>query len=158
MGRREVHVVVVGKRTTLVLLVVISLFIVWLFSSLAGRAYSPEEEPIVRALLRAMHHQQPLTRIAVLSDLMPIAANILLFLPWGFLAFILVDSPERTLSQSYALAVLLGAIFATALNLWQDFLPVRVTGPFDALANVAGTFAGAIAGHVRKRIRFQFDY
>lgn len=157
MGKREVRVIVVRKRVTLVLLVLVSLLIAGLLDSLSGKAYSSEEEPVVRLLKQVMHRQTP-NRSAVLSDLMPAVANILLFLPWGFLAFLLFDSPSRTRATAYILTLVLGAVFAIALGVWQEFLPMRVTGPADAFANVAGAFAGALAGDLRKRVRIRFEH
>ena len=157
MGKRQIRVVAIRKWITLVLLVVVSLLIAWLIYWLSGKAYSTEEEPIVRLMREAMRGQTTPTRNAVLSDLTPVVANILLFMPWGFLAFLLFDSPARSRAAAYIATVILGGIFAAVLIVWQEFLPTRVTGPLDGVINVAGAFGGALAGHLRKRIRIQFE-
>ncbi|HSP35376.1 MAG TPA: VanZ family protein [Thermoanaerobaculia bacterium] len=157
MGKRGVRIVVVRKRVTLALLVVASALIVALVYSLSGRAYANEQEPLVRLALAAVHRQEAPNRNAVLSGLMPVIANVLLFVPWGFLAFLLFDSPARGRSAPYVATIVSGAIFAMLLFAWQEFLPTRVTGPVDSVINVAGAFCGALAGHLRKRIRIQFD-
>jgi len=158
MGKRQVRIIVVPKWVTFSLLLVVSLLIAALVYWLSGKAYSTEDEPIVRLMLGVMHRQKAPSRNVVLYDLMPVIANILLFLPWGFLAFLLFDSPSRTRVAAYVATVIFGAIFATVLVVWQEYLPTRVTGPLDGLINVAGAFGGALAGHLRKRIRIQFDY
>lgn len=157
MGKREVRVIVVPKRVTLVLLVLVSLLMAALVYSLSGKAYSTEEEPVIGLMKHVMRRETP-NRSAVLTDLMPAVANVLLFVPWGFLAFLLIDSPKRARSTTYVDTVVLGAFFALVLSLWQQFLPTRVTGPADAFANVAGALVGALAGDLRKRVRFRFDH
>ncbi len=158
MGKRELRIIVVRKAATLALLAAVTLLIVSLVYWLSGKAYSTEEEPFVRLMLGVMHRQAAPSRSVVLSELMPVVANILLFMPWGFLAFLLFDSPSRSRTAAYLATIFAGAIFATVLAVWQDFLPTRITGPVDALFNVLGAFCGALAGHLRKRVRIQFDY
>jgi len=36
-------------------------------------------------------------------------------------------------------------------------LPTRVTTISDSIANAAGAFAGAVAAHLRKRVRVRFE-
>jgi VanZ family protein len=55
------------------------------------------------------------------------------------------------------LTVLAGTIFAIAMTIWQGSLPTRVTGPVDTVANTLGVLTGAMAGHLRKGVRVQFD-
>lgn len=157
MGKRQVRIVVIRKRVTLALLIVVSALIAALIYALSGKAYATEQEPIIRLALAAVHRQNAPNRAAVLSDLMPVIANVLLFVPWGFLAFLLFDSAARPRTAAYVATIVSGAIFALLLFVWQEFLPTRVTGAFDSLVNVAGAFCGALAGHLRKRVRIQFD-
>jgi VanZ family protein len=157
MGRREVRTIVVGKRVTVVLLMLVSAAMVALLYYLSGKAYASGREPLSDLLLQLMYRQHSLNRNAVLAEVMPALANVLLFVPWGFLAFLLLDSPARPRRQTYVLTVLAGAIFAAAMQSLQSFLPTRVTGPLDIVANVFGTLTGAIAGHLRKTVRFQFE-
>jgi glycopeptide antibiotics resistance protein len=83
-------------------------------------------------------------------------ANILLFVPWGFLLFLALYTIERPTMQTYVLTVLLGLTFTCAIEAWQYFLPSRVADVNDVIWNTLGTFAGAILGHLRARVRFEF--
>jgi VanZ family protein len=158
MGKREVRVIVVRKYMAVALLALISGLMAALLFYLSGKAYTSENEPLTQLLLRTMHRQSPITRDALLAGLMPVIANMLFFVPFGFLAFLLFDSAKRPRSRTYLLTVLAGAIFAVAMEIWQSFLPTRVIGVFDVLSNTLGAFVGAVAGHVRKRVHVQFDY
>ena len=89
---------------------------------------------------------------------MPVIANILLFVPWGFLAFVALDSPQRPRRTTYLLTIIGALVVAVALSVWQEFLPTRVTSLPDALANAAGALAGAALGHARKGVRVRFDF
>ena len=157
MGKREVRTIVVSKRATALLLVLVSSAMIALVYWLSGKAVASGSEPLAELLLQLMYRQQPLNRNAVLAEVMPALANLLLFVPWGFLAFLILDSPARPRRQTYVMAVLAGAIFAAAMQSLQSFLPTRVSGPFDIVANTVGTFTGAVAGHLRKTVRFQFE-
>ena len=59
--------------------------------------------------------------------LMPLVLNVLLFMPWGFLMFILLDTPNRPFFQSYLLTFLIAIAFSFGVEAWQYFLPTRVT-------------------------------
>jgi len=154
VGKREVHIVVVPKWVTALLLVFTSAAMVALIAALSGRAYasdvaSPRE--IVRRLFERSPH-------AALVAIMPLAADALLFVPWGFFAFLVLDRDTRPRSRTYALTIGCGILFAAAVTLWQSMLPTRVITVGDAVANTAGTFIGALAAHLRKRVRVQFDH
>ncbi|SRR5712691_792622 len=158
MGKKQVRVIVVRKPATVALLVLVSALMSALLFYLSGKAYTNEDEPLRRLLLHAMQRQSPIKPDALLAGLMPVIANILFFVPWGILAFLLFDSPSRARSRTYLITVLSGVVFAIALAIWQSSLPTRVTGPLDISANALGALIGAIAGHVRKRVHVQFDY
>ena len=158
MGKRELRMVLVPKWATVILLVIVSAAMVALILYLSGKAYTNGREPLRDVLLRLMQRDRPVSRHAIVASIMPSIANILFFLPWGFLMFLAVDSPSRSRSKSYLITVIAGALFAIAMELWQNVLPTRVIGFPDTIANVVGAFAGAIAGHLRKRVRVQFDY
>jgi len=158
MGKREVRIIVVRKYMTVALIVLVSGVMAALLFYLSGKAYTKEAEPVTQLLLTTMHRQSPITRDALLSGLMPVIANMLFFVPWGFLVFVLLDSPKRPRSRTYLLTVMAGAIFAVVMEIWQSFLPTRVTGIFDILSNILGVATGAVAGHVRKLVHVQFDY
>lgn len=157
MGKREVHVIHVSKRVTIVLLVLVSAAMVALLYFLSGRAYARESHAATELVLRLLRRDDP-PRTAVLAALMPVIANALLFAPWGFLAFIALDSPRRRRFHTYLLTFLAAAVFATAMELWQIFLPTRVTSPVDAIANALGALAGAVLGHLRKEVRIRFEH
>jgi VanZ family protein len=153
MGKREVRVIVVSKRVSLLLVILTTAAMIALFVYLQGRAYATEAYPL-GALLEP---GAPPPRHVVLAGLMPLAANILLFMPWGFLVFVIADSPERRRLRAYLITVALGVLFAAAVQLWQRFLPTRVIAPLDIVANTAGVLGGAFLGHLRKRIYIRFD-
>lgn len=154
MGKREVRIVVVPKWVTALLLVATSAAMVGLIAALSGRAYANESmslREVVRRLMERSPH-------AALVAIMPLAADALLFVPWGFFAFLVLDRGTRPRSRTYAMTVGCGILFAAAVTLWQSMLPTRVITVADAVANTAGIFAGAMAAHLRKRLRVQFDH
>jgi glycopeptide antibiotics resistance protein len=93
----------------------------------------------------------------VVALISPLILNVLLFLPWGFLAFIALDTPERPASQSYLLTILLALGLSLGVEATQYFLPDRVTDVNDVIWNSAGALAGAVFGHLRKRVRVAFE-
>jgi VanZ family protein len=157
MGKREVHVVVVSKRVTFALLLLVSAAMIALLYFLSGRAYVRDSHPATELVLRLMRRDDP-PRAAILAALMPVFANVLFFIPWGFLTFIILDSVKRRRFHTYLLTFVAAAVFATAMEIWQTFLPTRVTSPVDAVANAMGALAGAVAGHLRKEVRIRFDH
>ena len=50
----------------------------------------------------------------------------------------------------------LGFTFTCAIEAWQYFLPTRVADINDIIWNTVGVFLGAILGHLRERVRFEF--
>jgi len=132
MGKREVRMVIVPKWITAALLILISAAMIALVAALSGRAYAT----------------------ATLS-LRELFANALLFVPWGFLAFMLFDRKKR--SRSYVVTLIVGIVFAAGLALWQSLLPARVMTIADSFANIGGTFTGAALAHLRKGVRVRFD-
>jgi glycopeptide antibiotics resistance protein len=159
MGKRGVRVVVVRKGITLALLFVVSVLMAWLVWFLSGKAYVNDAHP-VRELVARMFGKgrQALSRDAALAFMMPVIANVLLFVPWGFLTFLAFDRETRPRLRTYLLTCIFGLAFAAALQIWQLFLPTRVTAAADALANVLGTLGGAALGHMRKRVHVRFEY
>ena len=159
MGKREVRTIVVRKYATFVLLVLVSAGMAALLYFLSGKAYTNDAHPVRDLLVSLIRSQErPMSRATLLAGLMPVIANILLFVPWGFLMFVLLDRAERPRKRTYAIVVLAGLIFAIAMQLWQLVLPTRVTGYTDALANALGVLAGAVAGHLRKLLYVRFVF
>lgn len=89
--------------------------------------------------------------------IVPIIGNVLLFVPWGLLMFIALYTIERPTVQTYVLTILLGFTFTLAIEAWQYFLPSRVADVNDVIWNTLGTILGAILGHMRLRVRFEFQ-
>lgn len=157
MGKRQVHVIRVRRWVTVVLLVVTSAAMAGLVYVLSGRAYAGDS-PLRELLTRLLRGGRSLSPDAFLAFLMPMIANALLFVPWGFLAFLSLDAPVRPRVRTYALTVVAGLLFAAAIATWQELLPTRVTTFGDAVANGAGALAGAALGHLRKEMRVRFDF
>lgn len=158
MGKRQVHVVTVPKAATLGLLLLTTAGMMGLVYLLSGRAYAVDTHPMRELVARTLGAGRgPLSRDALLSFLMPVLGNALLFVPWGFLAFIALDAPHRQRRFSYLITVVGAVVFAVAIHFWQEFLPTRVTSPTDTVANALGAFAGAALGHARRSVRVVFD-
>lgn len=159
MGRRQVHVIRVRLPVTLALLALTTVAIASLIYFLSGKAYAAETHPIREILARLLGSGRgPVSRDAVLAFLMPIIANILLFVPWGFLAFLALDGRVRSRRWAYGAAILGAVVFAAGLLLWQQSLPTRVTSLPDTIANGLGALAGAALGHARKGVHVRFDF
>lgn len=159
MGKRQVHVIVVRKMVTFTLLAVTMAAMAGLLYLLSGKAYAADTHPIREILARLLGSSRgPVSRDALLAFLMPVIANMLLFVPWGFLAFVALDSPSRNRLATYAITIVAAMVFATAMFVWQHYLPTRVTSLPDAVANGAGALAGAALGHARKGVRIRFDF
>jgi VanZ family protein len=156
MGKRQVHVVRVRKPITVALLAVTTLAMIALLYFLSGKAYAAEAHPFRELLARTLSSERPLSRGAALAFLMPVIANILLFVPWGFFAFIVLDTRKRSRRLTYAITFLAALVFAVAMCLWQQSLPTRVTSLPDTISNAAGALAGAALGHTRKSVRVRF--
>jgi hypothetical protein len=159
MGKRRVQVITVRKPVTFVLLVLTSAAMAGLLYLLSGKAYAADMHPIRELLARLLGSGRgALSRDALLAFLMPVIANALLFVPWGFLAFVWLDSPARTRPFTYAVTISAAVIFALIMHLGQLFLPMRVTSVFDTFANAIGAFGGAALGHARKGVHVRFDF
>ncbi len=141
MGKREVRIIVVRKYVSFALLILVSAGMAALLYFLSGKAYANESHPVRN-----------------LAGLMPLIANILLFVPWGFLMFVFLDRVQRPRRQTYKIVFAFGLLFVAAMQLWQLALPTRVTGYADALANAVGVMVGAAGGHLRKKVHVRFDF
>jgi VanZ family protein len=158
MGKRHVRVIRIRKWLTASLLVIVSVAIAALLFYLSGKAYAKDAHPVREILASVLRRSQPPSRDAILASLMPIIANALLFVPWGFLCFLTIDSPQRRRIVTYAITFLSGLVFALAMIAWQAWLPTRVTGYADAVFNALGAVAGAIGGHLRKNVHVEFEF
>ncbi|HEY8180851.1 MAG TPA: VanZ family protein [Thermoanaerobaculia bacterium] len=151
--------IVIRRPFTILLLLIATIAIAVTTLWMSGKSYS-KIDPIpfedLRHLVNRVAHRPVPTRVVALI-VVPIIANVLLFMPWGFLMFIALYTVERPTVQTYVLTVLLGLTFACAIEAWQYFLPSRVADINDIIWNTVGTFLGAILAHLRLRLRFEFD-
>ena len=156
MGKRQVHVVRVRKPVTVALLVLTTAAMIALLYFLSGKAYAADAHPFRELLARSLSSERPLSRDAALAFLMPVTANLLLFAPWGFFAFIALDTPSRSRKWTYVITFIAAFAFAVAMAFWQQSLPTRVTAPPDTFSNAFGALGGAALGHARKGVRLRF--
>jgi glycopeptide antibiotics resistance protein len=149
--------VIIRKPVTVLLLLLVSLAIISLTVWTSGKSYSkvdpiPFEE--IRHLMHRLEHKPVSTQILAVI-VVPIIANVLLFVPWGLFTFISLYNVERPTVQTYVLTILLGISFTLAVEVWQYFLPSRVADVNDVIWNTVGTIVGAMLGHLRLRVRFE---
>lgn len=159
MARRTERLVVVGKKTTATLLLAVTLAIVGVTLWVSGKAYAKVDAVPFRdfRVLTSRMSEGPVPMPTVIALITPLIFNMLLFLPWGFLMFVLIESPRRPTSQAYLLTFLFAMAFSFGVEAWQYFLPTRVTDVNDVIGNVSGALVGAILGHLRKRVRISFE-
>jgi len=151
--------ITIRKPVTVLLLIAATVGIGILTLQISGKSYA-KVDPIPFEDLRHLWHrvaQRPVSTHIVAVILLPIVANVLLFVPWGFFMFITLHTLDRPTVQTYVLTVLLGLTFTCAIEAWQYFLPSRVADINDVIWNTIGTFFGAVLGHLRLRVRFEFD-
>lgn len=150
--------VLIPKPWTVFLLLIATVSIVAITVWMAGKSYE-NFEPIpfddVRNLARRISARPISTQILAVM-VVPIVANVMLFVPWGFLTFITLYTVDRPTLQTYVLTILLGFSFSLGIEAWQYFLPSRVADINDVIWNTFGTVLGAFAGHARLRVRFEF--
>lgn len=151
--------VVIKKPITVLLLLATTLAIITITVWMAGRSYE-NFEPIPFEDLRHLAKrlaERPISTHILAVIVVPMIANVLLFVPWGFLAFITFYNVERPTLQTYILTILLGFSFTLGIEAWQYFLPSRVADVNDVIWNTSGTILGALLGHARLRVRFEFE-
>ena|SRR5438128_3130397 len=152
-------VVVIRRPVTVLLLLAVTVGIGAMTLWTSGKSYSKIDpipfEDIRHIAHRLQHHAVSSRILAVIF--VPIIANIILFVPWGFLMFLALYHVDRPTVQTYVLTVLLGLTLTCSIEAWQYFLPSRVADINDIIWNTTGTFIGAIFGHLRERVRFEFD-
>lgn len=157
MGRRHVHVIVVPKVVTSALLAVVTILMAGLVYGLSGKAYAGDGHLFADLVARMLGSGEVPPADAVLAGLMPVIGNALLFVPWGFLAFMVLDSPPRPRRATYLFTLAGALVFAAAMQAWQQFLPTRVTSFADAAANALGALVGAALGQGRRDVRVRFE-
>lgn len=151
--------VTIRKPLTVVMLVLVTGAIVAVTVWMSGKSYS-NLDPIpfddIRYLIRRLAARPISTHILAVL-VVPMIANVLLFVPWGFLMFIILYTVDRPTLQTYVLTVLLGFSLTLGIEGWQYFLPSRVADINDVIWNTTGVVLGALLGHARLRVRFEFD-
>ena len=151
--------VVIKKPLTILLWLATTAAIVLVTVYMAGKSYE-NFDPIpfddLRYLARRLA-ERPISTHILAVIVVPMIANVLLFVPWGFLAFITFYTVERPTLQTYILTILLGFSFTLGIEAWQYFLPSRVADVNDVIWNTSGTILGALLGHARLRVRFEFE-
>src|SRR5256885_10165241 len=150
--------ITIKRSITILLLVVVTVLIVLMTVWMSGKSYS-KVDPLPFEDLRHISHRiasHPVSTHILAVMIVPIIANVLLFVPWGFLMFIALYTIERPTMQTYVLTLLLGFTFTCAIEGWQYFLPDRVADVNDIIWNTTGALLGAILGHLRERLRFEF--
>ena len=151
--------ITVRRPVTILLLLAVTVMIVVVTVYAAGKSYS-KIDPIPFEDLRHLSHRlehKPISTQLVAVIIMPIIANVLLFLPWGFLTFVSLYTLDRPTMQTYVLTILGGLSFSLAIEAWQYFLPTRVADVNDVIWNTTGAALGAILGHLRQRVRLEFE-
>ena len=148
----------VPRWVTIVLLVLLSVGMAALIVALSGRAYLGARLTVAEVVaLIHRYDRGAVSSDALLATAAPGIADILFFLPWGTMAFLAFDGGEQHRLRTYLLTLAVGVTFALGLVQWQSTLPTRVTGWDDAGWNAVGCLGGAVAGHLRKRLRVRFE-
>lgn len=151
--------ITVRRPITVLLLLLVTVSIVFITVWMSGKSYAkvdpvPFEE--IRYLVNRLSSRPMSTQILAVI-IVPMIGNVLLFVPWGLLTFISLYSANRPTVQTYILTIMLGFSFTLAIEAWQYFLPSRVADINDVIWNTVGTIAGAMLGHLRLRVRFEFE-
>ena len=159
MGSRSVKTVVVGRLATALLLLLVTIGIALATLWLSGKTYT-KVDPVPFHDLRVLKDrlaQGPVPFPTFVALVSPMILNLLLFLPWGFLVFILLDRPERPVPQTYLLTLVFAVGMSFAVEATQYFLPTRVTDINDVIFNTLGALLGAVLAHVHRRFRISFE-
>ena len=154
-----VRTIPVSRKITVFFLLLTTVGIAGLTLWASGKAYTKVDPEPFREIrvLRDKLSQGPMRTETIVALTMPIVLNLLLFIPWGFFAFIALDVPDRPAIQSYLWTVFGAMAFSSLIEAWQYFLPTRVTDVNDIIWNAAGAMVGASYGHIRKRVRVAFE-
>jgi hypothetical protein len=151
--------ITVRRPVTFLLLLAATAVIILVTMQVGGKSYS-KVDPIPFEDLRHLEHRlarRPISTQILSVILVPIIANIALFLPWAFFLFLLLYTVKRPTVQTYVLTLLLGFSFSCTIEAVQYFLPTRVADINDIIWNSVGTLFGAVLGHLRARVRFEFE-
>ena len=115
MGRRQVHIIRVRPPVTFALLALATAAMIALIYFLSGKAYAAETHPMRELLARLFGSgRAPVSRDALLAFLLPVIANVMLFVPWGFLAFLSLDGRVESRRAAYVLTVIGAVVFSAS--------------------------------------------
>ena len=158
MGKPTIRTFMVPRGATIAFLAAVSIVMTALIAFLSGRAYL-RHQLTIPDIVSLIHRYDAgtVSNDALLATAAPYIADILFFMPWGALAFLAFDGGEAHRLRTYLLTLVVGVTFALGLVAWQSVLPTRVTGWEDAGWNMLGCLAGAVCGHLRKRVRVRFE-
>jgi glycopeptide antibiotics resistance protein len=151
--------VLIKKPVTLLLLIGVTLAITTITVWMGGKSYE-NFDPIPFDDLKNLAQRlgnRPISTHILAVIVMPMIANVLLFVPWGFLLFISLYTVDRPTLQTYILTILLAFSFSLGIEGWQYFLPSRVADINDVIWNTFGGMLGALLGHARLRVRLEFE-
>lgn len=151
--------VLIKKPVTLLLLIGVTLAITTITVWMGGKSYE-NFDPIPFDDLKNLAQRlgnRPISTHILAVIVMPMIANVLLFVPWGFLLFISLYTVDRPTLQTYILTILLAFSFSLGIEGWQYFLPSRVADINDVIWNTLGGMLGALLGHARLRVRLEFE-
>ena len=149
--------ITIRRPVTILLLLVVTASIALVTVYMSGKSYSKVDVHPFKEIQALRDRTRPIATPILAVIVMPIIGNILLFVPWGFLTFIALYTVDRPTVQTYILTILLGFTFTLAIEAWQYFLPSRVVDVNDVIYNTIGTVLGALLGHLRLRVRFEFE-
>jgi glycopeptide antibiotics resistance protein len=151
--------VMIKRPFTILLLAAVTIAIITITVWMSGKSYS-NLDPIpfddVRYIAKRLA-ERPISTHILAVLIVPMIANILLFVPWGFFMFITLYTVDRPTLQTYVLTILLAFSFSLGIEGWQYFLPSRVADINDVIWNSLGGVLGAFLGHARLRVRFEFE-
>jgi glycopeptide antibiotics resistance protein len=151
--------IVIKKPFTVLLLLATTVGIAAITVWMAGKSYG-NLDPIPFDDIRYLAHRlgtRPISTHILAVLVVPMVANVLLFVPWGILMFITLYTVNRPTLQTYVLTILLGLTFSLCIEGWQYFLPSRVADVNDVIWNTSGAILGALIGHARLRLRLEFE-
>ena len=159
MGKRRVRTLHITKRVTAFLFALTTVALITVTILLSGKTYKKiDPEPFRELKILHDKFSEGAMPFRVMVELgMPIVLNMLIFMPWGFFLFVLLDDDDRMPFESYVLVFMLSFGFSSLVEAWQYFLPTRVMDINDVIWNVSGALAGAVLGHLQKRVRFDFE-
>lgn len=159
MAKKKTKTLHISKRMTALLFLLTTAALITVTVMLSGKTYKKvDPEPFRELRIIQEKFAEGSLPFRVMVELgMPIIMNIMIFVPWGFLLFVLLDDGERMSIESYVLVFMLAFGFSSLVEAWQYFLPTRVMDINDVIWNVSGALLGAVLGHLQKRVRFEFE-